>query len=517
MAHCLHSGDTAAILTTNPHMKRTLLLLLSLFFLLPLTAQSRREALLEYQSRRRQAYAEFTENYRKAYSDYLRKRWEAFNSFAPVPVPERKEPDAPVHKRPDAPAKPTQDQIPYDEVVEIPAPVEPAPVPEPAPTSKPVQDPKPTPKTIPEPGPAPDASRTHRFTFYGTGCSVSLGPTHRFRLASFQENSVANAWDKVAGGSYDKAVGECLELKKQLALNDWGYYDLVRTVAEGFCGKRSGESVVLRAFLMAEAGYKVRLARADNALYLLLAMSEQVYSRPFFNIDNQTFYILDETPPGDSYYICNFSISGERPASFVMAEPPVFTSRTGDESIHKTDDGKLTTRVAINRNLMDFYAAYPSCYWDVYAATALSATTCRQLYPDLRASLSGKSEQDAVNQLLHYLHQGFDYKTDDAQFGEERTLFAEEMFHYAYSDCEDRSILFARLVRDLLGLDVVLLYYPNHIAAAVRFKDEVAGDYILLDKMHYTICDPTYIGSDVGDAMPDMKNLSARVVKIFNR
>lgn len=47
-------------------MKRYLILLLSLFFAVPLAAQSRREALLEYQARRRQAYAEFQDNYRKA-------------------------------------------------------------------------------------------------------------------------------------------------------------------------------------------------------------------------------------------------------------------------------------------------------------------------------------------------------------------------------------------------------------------------------------------------------------------
>lgn len=68
-------------------MKRYLTLLLSLLFVLPLPAQSRREALLEYQARRRQAYTEFRDNYRKACADFMRKRWEAFRAEAPVPVP----------------------------------------------------------------------------------------------------------------------------------------------------------------------------------------------------------------------------------------------------------------------------------------------------------------------------------------------------------------------------------------------------------------------------------------------
>lgn len=41
--------------------------------------------------------------------------------------------------------------------------------------------------------PAVDVSRPFKFTFYGTGCSVSLAAKHRFNLASVQENSVANA------------------------------------------------------------------------------------------------------------------------------------------------------------------------------------------------------------------------------------------------------------------------------------------------------------------------------------
>lgn len=114
----------------------------------------------------------------------------------------------------------------------------------------------------------------------------------------------------------------------------------------------------------------------------------------------------------------------------------------------------------------------------------------------------GKGEREAAELLLHYLHRAFPYKTDEAQFGIERTLFAEEMYYYPYSDCEDRSILFARLVKDLLGLDVVLLYYPAHIATAVCFKGEVKGDYMQLGNKRYVICDATYIGAGVGEAMP---------------
>ena len=250
-------------------MKRYLTLLLSLLFVLPLPAQSRREALLEYQARRRQAYTEFRDNYRKACADFMRKRWEAFRAEAPVPVPERREPDVPVMKHPDVPSAPTQDRMPYDKVFGLPGPAPEKPD-APGIAETPVQRGKPAAEKgagdngaqqgrkpaagTDDAAPAVDVSHPFKFTFYGTGCSVSLAAKHRFNLASVQENSVANAWEGVSGGAYDAVAAECVALKKALGLNDWGYYDLVRTLADGFCGPKTNESVVLQSFLMAEAG-----------------------------------------------------------------------------------------------------------------------------------------------------------------------------------------------------------------------------------------------------------------------
>ncbi len=100
----------------------------------------------------------------------------------------------------------------------------------------------------------------------------------------------------------------------------------------------------------------------------------------------------------------------------------------------------------------------------------------------------------------------FVYEYDDKVWGGDRAFFAEESLHYPYCDCEDRSILFTRLVRDLIGLKCVLVYYPGHLASAVQFTDsEVNGG-------KFIIADPTYIGATVGATMPDMDNASAKVI-----
>ena len=121
------------------------------------------------------------------------------------------------------------------------------------------------------------------------------------------------------------------------------------------------------------------------------------------------------------------------------------------------------------------------------------------------------TEIEAANILLNFVQTSLEYKTDDEVWGEERAFFPDETLHYPYCDCEDRAILYTRLVRDLMGLNVVLLYYPGHLATAVNFNEKVSGDYFLVSGKKYVVCDPTFINASVGRTMPGMDNNTAEV------
>ena len=134
------------------------------------------------------------------------------------------------------------------------------------------------------------------------------------------------------------------------------------------------------------------------------------------------------------------------------------------------------------------------------------------LYPQLRELIAGKSQWEAGNLLLNWVQTAFVYEYDDKVWGEDRAFFPDETLYYPYCDCEDRSILFSRLVRDLMGLEVILLYYPGHLATAVCFTEDVAGDYLLVNGKRYVVCDPTFINANVGRTMTDMDNATAHVI-----
>ena len=175
--------------------------------------------------------------------------------------------------------------------------------------------------------------------------------------------------------------------------------------------------------------------------------------------------------------------------------------------------------VQVNKNLLDFYDTYPvsevednfMTKWAVYANTPIDTKLKDGLYTALSKAINGLNELEAANKLLDWVQTAFVYEYDEKVWGGDRAFFAEETLYYRYCDCEDRAIIYTRLIRDLLGLRTALVYYPGHLACAVCFHGNVNGDYLTLNNEHFVIADPTYIGASVGMSMPgtDEKHISA--------
>ena len=173
---------------------------------------------------------------------------------------------------------------------------------------------------------------------------------------------------------------------------------------------------------------------------------------------------------------------------------------------------KYTASVHINRFIAAFFTDYPQTAFDVYFSAPLSDRTQKELIPALKDLVHGMSEKEAANFILHFVQTAFAYQTDEAQFNREKPLFPEETLYYPASDCEDRSVLFSYLVRHVLNLDVIGLDYPSHMATAVRFNEAVPGMRVRYDGKTYVICDPTFINADIGRPIPQVQQVTPKVI-----
>lgn len=441
-------------------------------------------------------YADFRDRLNAAYAERMKANWKTFQLRAAETYPGKPDPPKPVVKDNDKPA-PTQ-PVPVKEVV------------------KPVEPEKPQP-VKPIVRPEKEEPSQFSFQFHHTPFEVHLQNNQRFTLPDASESSASNAWKKMSENGFDIVADDCLRYREQLSLNDWGYIELAKTLSEKFLGKGTNESVLMEIYLLAQSGYKVRIARRDGQLVAMIPFSNTLYGYSYFYLDGEKFYLMDNEKNGGSYFVFTEKFKGEKtPSLCIQSEPQFADNPTSPKTFASRRYPDAMATISTNKNLIEFYNNYPAtCQWNEYAKASLSRKIKRNLYPALRKQISGKTEREAANILLNFVQTAFNYQTDQEQFGYERPLFGDELFYYPYSDCEDRSILFSILIHDLLKLDVVMLYFPGHLATAVRFTDNVSGYYFMVNGSKYVICDPTYIGAPVGDCMPQYIGTAAEIVIIY--
>ena len=434
-----------------------------------------------------------------------------------TPKAEPAKPQAtPVKPQPVAPkAEPTTPAKPQATPVK-PQPV--APKAEPTTPAKPQATPvKPQPK--PKAKPAIQSSLQKEFypsvaiNYCNTKLYIDASMKGVINITSSQECAVADGYEALCRSNYKPLIANCQQAQKDFRLNDWGVFLFVKTAAEALCNDENS-CIVMQQFLLNELGYRAKMARRGdrNQLLLFVATDCMVYGHPYFTKEGLNYYNINGTE-ACTFYMCNQdSKKAKTPVAMRLNNVPALNS--GVVSRQRTNKaGNVSVSVNVSKSLMDFYASMPQCDYGVYAKAPVAGSLAQEVLGTLRPLVQGKSEVDAANLLLNFVQTGFKYATDEEQFGFEKPFFVEELFYYPACDCEDRSVLFGWLVRELLGLDVVYLDYPNHIATAVQFKGDVKGDFLTVDGKRYTVCDPTYIGASIGMTMPNLRSAGVSILR----
>lgn len=489
-------------------MRLITILWLLVLYIIPVFSQNK--CWEEYDIFKRQSIQEYNDFRDKAnaeYAQYMRDAWVWYRGEKPMPAPIIEEPIVPpvILPEEDRGKTPEVRPLPFDEIVPTPAPV---PVPHPI---SPIEE---KPQLV---------EQWLHFVFYGTPCKVRFDANERVLLDNIREKAVADMWERMITNC-NNLLHDCLELRNSMNLCDWAYVKLTETVANTiYESGHSNEATLVQSFILNQSGFKIHIARSDNRrLHMLLAADCDMYNYPYWVLDGEHYYLLDHSDV-DGLHIFTQTFPEEQPMRLSIVQEHHFLGKLSSERTLQSEQYPVVSAtVVVNMNLIDFYNEYPASYanndpftkWRFYAQVPLSQVVQERLYPALRTAIRGKSERDAANMLINFVQTAFVYEYDDNVWGGDRAFFADETLYYPYSDCEDRSILFSRLIRDLLGLDVVLVYYPGHLASAVRFNESVPGDYISVNGVRYLVCDPTYIHASIGMTMPDMDNSKAKIIML---
>ena len=515
-----------------------------------------------FQEEARREIQAFKDERDREFAEFLRETWLEMNLFAgevrdAAPKPDT-QPVVPPPPRPEVPPKPEPVPQPRPapkppSVPEAPKPVpppevEPPPPPRPEPVMpkepapKPVP-PAPAPKPVPPPPaavPKPEAPRVPELRpapppperpapktilvesdFLGTPVRLSCDQRLLVRLQEPLGNeSVSAFWAALGKADYDPILAALEERRKGLELNDWGYAQLAYGVGARLYPSRPNEAVLFTWFLLAKAGFKARVAYAGDRVHLFLPSKQQLYATPYLTLKGERYFLID-LPGAKTSDKRFYTYDGEYPRAdrnldLDLPAFPVTGRRVESRALSFEWNGaRIAVPVQVDARAVDFLETYPSTELSVYFRAQVDATTGQSLLGALEPLIRGKPEQDAVNLLLRFVQTAFPYKTDEQQFGVEKYFFVQETLHFPYSDCEDRSVLFAWLVRNLLHLEVVGLVYPGHVATAVRLNGEPAGDSLTVKGRTFVIADPTYVNARVGMTMPKYRGVAPQVVEIL--
>ncbi len=354
--------------------------------------------------------------------------------------------------------------------------------------------------------------------FFGSSASLFVDKrTSNLDLSTVKPKAFASYWDDFTDTYYQLYIESLLAYAQQTNLNDWGIYQVIDKSAKQLFTTSNNRELWKWAMLN-QVGYQAKIGYSGSTVCLMLPFIQQVFERPYYSIAGTNYYLIDKQLDKQKIYTYEDNFGGaSKKIDLHLPYSLNFTNASNavNKSTKLPKENEALT-LPLDKTVMAFLASYPQTDNTVYLNAAMSGPVKDKLYEYIQTRINGMTETEAVSYLLKYLHNSFKYKTDRDQFGKEKMFFPDEIFYYPYSDCEDRTVLFTRLVNDLLGLDVVALTYFSHMAAAVSFTQLMEGYSFDVAGQTYTICDPTFINAPIGSVMPEFVGYQPLAIKINN-
>jgi hypothetical protein len=492
-----------------------IILILSLVQVLSSSAQSNDE-FEEWQKKEQQSLEQFKDENDREFLDFLEKDWRAFKASRGIVQDKTPKPvETPIAVlTPVGLSSPLASSAEEDPIV---APLLPPVVRSVLPEIEPVM-----PKSYQAPEVVlhgTDDSNTIEFDFLGTNLNMACGSIADTELRGpLDKESIGAYWKALSLGDYEECLRQAQEVQTQMSLNDWGYYLLLHRAGAHLFEENQNQTALFVWFMLSKSGYQVKVGYGQGRVYLLLPTEQALYGIPFFTFDQTKFYevSVDGSAQATSLATYDGTYPGaNKRLNLRVVQSPQVGGGNLDRTFSFTYQGQsYQVPVHFEQSTIDFFAQYPQTDMGVYFEASPAPAAKASLLQALHPIVAGRTEAETVNLLLRFVQTAFAYQVDAQQFGREKIFFPEETLFYPFSDCEDRAILFAFLVQELLGLEVVGLDYPGHMATAVKFTEEQAGDSVLYQGQKYMVCDPTYINAEAGMGMSHFKGVNPGIIPI---
>ena len=346
---------------------------------------------------------------------------------------------------------------------------------------------------------SPLAARYVSVPFYGDTLWIEYDPGMKLPgMVIADEISLLDYYEAMEKTPYQIILTSLKKEQERLQLNDWLYFSLLhRTIEEIYPRDIPLKRTLSCWFLLTTSGFDTRLTYLEYDAFLYVWSKDTVFETPMIQDRGKQFVNLSsiiqgERNLGNQLNLLRFRTKKKvKPFEFRLRQLPLLKPQTKTKELTFTWQAKtIRWQIQIDRTVYELMKQYPLIDERYYLEVPLSPTIAASLLPQIRAISKEYSTVQALEFLVALTRSGFYYQEDHDHFGKGKPMIADELFHYPYSDCEDRSALFFRLVKDLLDLPMLIVAYPDHLTIAVA-SPEISGVPIPFETENYFICDPT--------------------------
>lgn len=310
-------------------------------------------------------------------------------------------------------------------------------------------------------------------------------------LGRGKEKNISRFWDYLSQQEYYPVLFQLVQLKSDLGLNDYQYYQLVRQFAKKLFSKgKKGEDAAFTVFILNQTGFDAKIARLETEkskeTVVLLPLAEETSEIPFIRLGDRNYYLTDREISRKEKEVQVFTYTD----SLDFAKHPVSFRFFPKECHLDPLYGKFQGYVFDERIAgLELQLPYPSLEIAAQAhfSPLLEKTLLFRFKPDIDSLIEKKQDSNlkhiltnrekqelAILQTAEFIQKNFS-KNNKRGIKYSGILYPDQMFYKrGNGDILDKSLLLCKISNEILDIPAILLIFDNYAIPAVHLDSESA-------------------------------------------
>jgi hypothetical protein len=346
---------------------------------------------------------------------------------------------------------------------------------------------------------------------YGHKVSINFQKPVRQVAQPLQQSAIQHYLAQVSANSLADLLTQMDAVSQKFGMDDMAYLLFAQKVSQKIYADFF-EQNLFKYQLLKHKGYRVILGYSEDYLTVYANLDFKVHNVAFVEHAGFTYTDLSFAQHLETCEEQLFELpQNGRAVTMNESRPPFFEALSRPYSVHFEYEGmSYHFQGLLNQSLVQYYRELPAIeFGQVYLNYQMSGLSKGSLVNALKQATKHMFPSKQIDFLLQFAQTAFPYKKDFDAIGIEKFAFPEEVLANQYADCEDKSVLFAYLAKEVLDLpSVALIYYvDNHLNVGVAFNHKSAYNFIY-NNQKYLVCEPSGLGFKPGDNVYDVQKAS---------